>query len=306
VVDVIASAEVVNTVDAKLGVGFDSRKIIDLPLNARNIVGLLGLQSGVTVSDVTELNDSGTRDDGGQVNGARNDQQYIVLDGVNINKQESGASFEGALPTTLDSIQEFIVQTAGSGQAARGSGGQVQLVTRGGSNQWHGSAYEFYRTTGTSAKNYFAPEADVLIRHLPGGSFGGPIIKDKLFFFGAYERQTDRSSTLTTRDVPTPEFLDGIIRYERKDGTFGVLTDGPGGQLGKWTFVNGDAWNPALIGSGGFYEIYRPFSNDPSNTPGSDSGANTLRHRFQSPFVRNRNVYISRPTTTTRSFFGVR
>jgi len=115
VVDVIASAEAVNTVDAKLGVGFDSRKIIDLPLNARNIVGLLGLQSGVTVSDVTELNNGTTRDDGGQVNGARNEQQNIVLDVVNINKQESGASFEGALPTTLDSIQEFIVQTAGSG-----------------------------------------------------------------------------------------------------------------------------------------------------------------------------------------------
>ena len=298
VVDVIASAEAVNTVDAKLGVGFDSRKIIDLPLNARNIVGLLGLQSGVTVSDVTELNNGTTRDDGGQVNGARNDQQNIVLDGVNINKQESGASFEGALPTTLDSIQEFIVQTAGSGQAARGSGGQVQLVTRSGSNQWHGSAYEFYRTTGTSAKNYFAPEADVLIRHLPGGSVGGPILKDKLFFFGAYERQTDRSSILATRNVPTPEFLDGIIRYERKDGTFGVLTDGPGGDLEKWTLVPGDTWNPALVGPNGFYELYRPFSSDPSNTPGPDSGANTLRYRFQSPFVRNRNIYISRMDLT--------
>jgi hypothetical protein len=292
VVDVIASAEAVNTVDAKLGVGFDSRKIIDLPLNARNIVGLLGLQSGVTISDKT--GDEFSRDDGGQVNGARNDQQNIVLDGVNINKQEAGSSFEGALPTTLDSVQEFVVQTAGSGQAARGSGGQVQLVTRGGSNDWHGSAYEFYRTTGTSAKNYFAPEADVLIRHLPGGSVGGPIIKDKLFFFGAYERQTDRSSTLTTRNVPTQEFLDGIIRYEKKDGSFGVLTDGPGGDLEKWTLVPGDTWNPALIGPGGFYELYRPFSNDPSNTPGGDSGANTLRHRFQSPFVRNRNIYISR------------
>ncbi len=292
VIDVVASAEAVNTVDAKLGVGFDSQKIIDLPLNARNIVGLLGLQPGVQISDKTC--DEFSRDDGGQVNGARNDQQNIVLDGVNINRQEEGSSLEGALPTTLDSIQEFIVHTAGGGgQALRGSGGQVQLVTKSGSNDWHGSVYEFYRSTGTSARNYFASEPNRLIRHLPGGSAGGPILQDKLFFFGAYERQTDRSSILATRNVPTPEFLDGIIRYERDDGTFGVLTDGCGGQLERWTLIDCDTWNPNLVGS--FFELYRPFStNAARTTPGADAGANTLRYRFQSPFVRNRNVYVSR------------
>ena len=295
VVDVIASAEAVNTVDAKLGVAFDTQKIIDLPLNARNIVGLLGLQSGVQISDQT--GDEFSRDDGGQVNGARNDQQNIVLDGVNINRQEAGSALEGALPTTLDSIQEFVVQTAGSGgQASRGSGGQVQLVTKGGSNQWHGSAYEFYRSTGTSAKNYFASEPDRLIRNIPGGSVGGPIIKDKLFFFGAYERQTDRSSILATRNVPTPQFLDGIIRTERKDGSFGVITDGPGGDLEKWTFIPGDTWNPNVMN---YIQLYRPFSSDAARTTaGSDNGANTLRYRFQSPFVRNRNIYISRMDLT--------
>ncbi len=292
VVDVIASVDAVNTVDAKLGVGFDTRKIIDLPLNAQNIVGLLGLQAGVQISDQT--GDEFSRDDGGQVNGARNDQQNIVLDGVNINRQEAGSSLEGALPTTLDSSQEFIVQTAGGGgQAARGSGGQVQLVTKGGSNQWHGSLYEFYRSTGTSARNYFASEPDRLIRHLPGGSVGGPVLSNKLFFFGAYERQTDRSSILATQNVPTPEFLDGIIRYERTDGSFGVVTDGCGGQLERWTLIDCDTWNPNLIGS--HFELYRPFSTDAARTTaGADAGANTLRYRFQSPFVRNRNVYVSR------------
>ncbi len=288
VVDVIASVETVNTVDAKLGVGFDARKIIDLPLNARNIVGLLGLQSGVTEQ--------------GQVNGARNDQQNIVLDGVNINRQEAGDAFEGAIPTTLDSIQEFLVQTAGSGTASRGSGGQVQMVTRSGSNQWHGSVYEFYRSTGTSATNYFLSGGDEgnptrLIRHLPGGSVGGPILSDKLFFFGAFERQTDRSAQIATRTVPTPEFLDGNLRYERSDGSFGTLTTGCGGMLEKWTFIPCDGWNPNVIGGpGALYEVYRPFSSGQGGTlsPGADNGANQLRYRFQSPFVRNRNVYISR------------
>jgi len=109
-----------------------SKKIIDLPLNARNIVGLLSLHPGVTLSDKTGEFD---RDEGAQVNGARNDQQNIALDGININQQKRGGALEGALPATLDSVQEFIVQTAGFGEGAgRGSGAQVQLVTRSGSN----------------------------------------------------------------------------------------------------------------------------------------------------------------------------
>ncbi len=294
VVDVVAAADVVNTTNAQLGVSFDSKKIVDLPLNARNIVGLLSLQAGVTVSE--KVGGEFGRDDGGQVNGARNDQQNIVLDGVNVNRQEAGSSLEGALPTTLDSVQEFIVQTAGqTGGASRGSGGQVQLVTKSGSNVWHGSAYESYRTTGTSARNYFANEPSVLIRHQPGGTLGGPIRKDKLFIFGAYERNTDRSATLESRVVPTPEFLNGQIRYQRKDKSFGALTDGSGGGLERWTGIPGDRWNPAMIGATGFFEKYRPFSTDAARTrPGADNGANLLIYRFNAPFVRNRNIYISR------------
>ena len=228
-IEVTGQAELLNAVDGELGVPFDSRKIIDLPLNARNIVGLLGLQAGVAVTDNGSLSD-GDEDEtemGGQVHGARNDQQNITLDGIDINAQERGQAFEGALPTTLDSVQEFIVETAGqTGGAGRGSGAQVQLVTRSGTNEWHGSAYEFYRTTGTSARNYFADEASPLIRHIPGGSLGGPILEDKLFIFGAYERQSDRSATLENRQVPAPALIDGIVRYERLEGSFGTITDG--------------------------------------------------------------------------------
>src|SRR5204863_9662723 len=139
------------------------------------------------------VNNLDDRDAGGQVNGARNDQQNIVLDGVNINTQERGFALEGALPTTVDSVQEFIVQTTGG--AGRGSGAQIQLVTKGGSNKVHGSAYDFYRTTGTSASNYFASknattgirEPTHLLRHLPGATLGGPLLKDRLILFGAYE-----------------------------------------------------------------------------------------------------------------------
>jgi len=92
VVDVTASAEAVNTENAQLGNAFDSKKILELPLNARNIVALLSLQTGVTEGS-------------GEVNGARSDQQNIVLDGVDNNRQQAGSAFAGVLPTTLDSVQ---------------------------------------------------------------------------------------------------------------------------------------------------------------------------------------------------------
>jgi hypothetical protein len=282
-----------NTTNAQLGTAFDSQTILDLPSNARNIGGLLLLDTGVTLSDKAGEFE---RDDGGQVNGARNDQQNTVLDSININQQERGGAVEGALPVTLDSVQEFVVQTAGfGGQAGRGSGAQMSLVTKSGSNAWHGSVYDYYRTTGTSAKNYFAPEATPLIRHLPGFSLGGPIRKNKLFFFGAYEYNSDRSGMLQTRTVPTPELLNGTVRYQRKDGTFGTLTDGPGGGLALLTGIPDDRWNSAVIGPNGIFEQYRPFSMDTSRTsPGDDNGANFLTYRFNAPFNRDRNIYISR------------
>jgi len=300
VVEVIAAADAVSTVDAKLGVGFDSKKILDLPLNARNIVNLLGLQAGVSLN----------QQDGGQVNGARADQQNIVLDGVNINRQEAGSAMAGALPTTLDSVQEFIVQTAGTDAAAgRGSGGQVQLVTRRGSNEWHGSAYEFYRTNGTSAANYFAPkdatgkkQVTPLIRNIPGGSLGGPLFKDRLFIFGAFERRTDRSGSLQSRTVPTVELLNGSLRYRRLDSTFGTITTGCGSMLEAWSTIPCDTLNPALIGANGWWEQYRPFSVEAAarlaagdgSVRGGDGGANQLTYRFNAPDQTNSNVYITR------------
>jgi hypothetical protein len=313
-VDVVATTEAVNTVNSQLGVAFDQKKILELPLNARNIVDLLGLQTGVSVNTATsslQLDANGNpvqSHDAGFVNGARNDQQNIVLDGVDNNQQQAGGAFTGALPTTLDSVQEFIVQTAGqTASNGRSSGAQVQLVTKSGSNDFHGSAYETYRSRGTSAANYFAPvnsatgkrEAAGLIRHIPGGSVGGPVIKDKLFFFAAFERHTDRSQQLTTRTVPTPEFLNGQVRYLRKtqfqasEGKYGAITDGCGGMLEQISLIPCDTWNKTLLG--GYFEAYRPYSTDIGHTTaGSDGGANLLSYSFNAPFTLNQNIYISR------------
>jgi hypothetical protein len=293
IIDVTAPAGP-NRANAQLGTAFDPEIIKDLPLPARNLPGLLSLYPGVNMTDKpSEL----VPDAGGQVDGARNDQQNLELDNANVNQQEQGGAFQSVLPITPDSVQGFVVQTAGfDGFAGRGSGGQVQLVTRSGTNSWHGVVYENYRTTGTSARNFFLPEATPLIRHLPGFAVGGPILRNKLYFFGAYEYHSDRSATSQTRSVPTPEFLNGTVRYLRTDGTFGTLTTGPNSHLATLTLVPGDTWNPAVIGPAGMFEQYRPFSTDAARTSPSaaDGGANILTYRFNAPFTRDRNVYISR------------
>ena len=305
VVDVSASAEVVNTENAQLGVAFDSKKIMDLPLNARNIVGLLSLQTGVS----TDTGDAATS---GYVNGARNDQQNIVLDGVDNNRQLAGSAFRGTLPTTLDSVQEFVVQTSGtSASASRSSGAQVQLVTKSGGNQFHGSAYESYRSKVTTATPYFSkdyactvakPCKPGLIRNIPGGSIGGPILKNKVFFFGAFERRTDRSQASVTRTIPTESLLNGVVRYQRtaaaaaRDGNaYGVITQGCGGMMEKVTGIPCDTVNPTIIGPTGFYSQFKKYLTSTDGTLACPADCSNFQNfRFNAPNISNQNIYIAR------------
>ena len=135
-VNITSAAEApLNTSDATIGNTFDSRRISELPLNARNVVSLLSLQPGVTQS--------------GYVNGGRADQANVTLDGVDVNEQQrgldvvTGGAFSSVLRVTPDSIQEFRVTTTNpNADSGRSSGAQVSLVTKSGSNEWHGLLYE--------------------------------------------------------------------------------------------------------------------------------------------------------------------
>src|SRR5271163_937794 len=200
IIDVTGEAPQVNTQDATLGNNFDARQLTDLPSEGRDPVAILSLQPGVTyigkTNDTQQLSDSR----GGAVNGARSDQTNITLDGLDDNDQLEGFAFEGAMRTTLDSLQEFRVTTgnydAGSG---RSSGAQVNLVTKSGTNAVHGSVYEYYRPTFTVANDWFNKESELsnglpnvpghILRNTFGGTIGGPIKKDRAFIFFAYEGQ---------------------------------------------------------------------------------------------------------------------
>src|SRR5262245_35363023 len=190
-VEVMAAATTINTVDATIGNTIQNSQISSLPLEGRNIVGLLSLQPGVAFTGI----EGDTRS--GAVTGARSDQTNVTLDGVDVNDQQNGKAFESVLPLTPDSVQEFRVVTANANaNQGRSSGGQVSMVTKSGTNEFHGSAYEYHRNTITTANDFFNNTAAVdrpkLIRNVFGGSLGGPVKRDRMFFFFSYEGTQER------------------------------------------------------------------------------------------------------------------
>jgi len=221
-VEVSGTAQTINTIDASLGNAFNENQVKQLPLEGRNVPDLLSLQPGVAYtgnrSDVPTYD---TRS--GAVNGARSDQSNVTVDGIGAN-DEGGKAFTSVLPVTLDSVQEFRVTTTNyNADQGSSSGAQVALVTKSGTNTFHGSAYEYMRNTYTSANDYFVKASQLdaglpntppkLIRNIFGGSLGGPVIKDRLYFFTNYEGTRRAEAVSQTVQVPTDTLRDGIIQY---------------------------------------------------------------------------------------------
>ena len=149
-VNVTEAAQTLNTTDAALGGSADNQLIQALPSETRNVPDLLSLQPGVLFlpQDNTSRN--------GSVNGGRSDQGNITLDGVDDNDQVNGFAFTGVLRETQDSVKEFRVTTSNAdSDAGRSSGAQVSLLTKSGTNKFHGAAYEYYRPSNTVSNQYF-------------------------------------------------------------------------------------------------------------------------------------------------------
>jgi hypothetical protein len=288
-----AEVQGVNTVDATIGNAFVDKQVSTLPLQTRNVVELLSIQPGVTPT--------------GEVLGARRDQNNVQLDGVDANdNQNSGitnagngngsnggnpgdAGFNAALPVPLDSVQEFRVTVGGQGaDAGRSSGGQVSLVTRSGSNQWHGSLYEFNRNTSFTANNWFSNRAGIkreaLVRNQFGGRLGGRIIKDRLFFFFNYENRIDASARGVSRTVPSEALKQGIVTVRLNNGTTQTLSPAEIRAIDPL----GRGFNPAMQQFLSFY----PAGNDPSL--GADRGLNFSGFRFNAPFRQNDKAYVAK------------
>lgn len=203
-VDVSAQTQTLNNADATIGNSFTNATIEALPSEGRNVPDLLSVQPGVLYlgRGADKQSDSRT----GSVAGARSDQTNVTLDGLDDNDQTQGYAFTGVLRSTLDSVQEFRVTTTNANaDAGRSSGGQVSMVTKSGTNQFHGAVYEYNRNTFTVANDWFNKEAQVsqgypnipgkLIRNTFGGALGGPIKKDKFFFFGTMRAREPRRTS---------------------------------------------------------------------------------------------------------------
>jgi hypothetical protein len=239
VVNVSAEAQTLNTTDASLGNSMDNTLIQALPSEGRNVPDLLSLQPGVLylgqnsgrTSNPSLQNDPRS----GAVNGGRSDQGNITLDGLDDNDQVAGFAFTGVLRETQDSVEEFRVTTGlSNADQGRSSGAQVSMVTKSGTNKFHGSAYEYNRPTLTVANDWFNKASQVgngepnippkLIRNSFGGALGGPIFKDKLFFFGNYEGTRQAENQIVSQTAPTASYQQGIITYQGDDASGNVQT----------------------------------------------------------------------------------
>jgi hypothetical protein len=263
-ISVNAEASVVNTENASVGNPFTEQQIKEIPLQTRNIVALLGVQPGVAST--------------GQVAGARPDQNNVLLDGVDVNDNAGANGFNAVIPIPLDSVQEFRTTVAGLG-ADQGAyaGGQVSIITKSGSNQFHGTAYEYNRNTDFAANSWFSNRAGVaraaLVRNQYGFSVGGPIIKNRLFFFYNWEGRKDRSATAVNRTVPSDTLKQGEILVALKSGQ--TIT------LSPTDITNID---PLHIGESAYMKSYLssfPSGNNPLSS--ADKGLNFNVLTFNAP-----------------------
>jgi hypothetical protein len=319
-VEVSAKSETLNTTDASLGNAFDENQIKQLPIDGRNVPDLLSLQPGVAYTgNRTDINqDVDTRS--GAVNGARSDQSNITLDGVDVNTDTKGYAFQSVLPITPDSVQEFRVTTSNyNADEGRSSGAQVSLVTKSGTNDFHGALYEYLRNTITSANDYFVKlsqlasgdpnEAPTLIRNNFGVALGGPILKNRLFFFTNFEAEREAEQQSVVRVVPSAAMRDGVITYlcqTNPDGSLDTV-DCPGGPVagltGSHTIQPGyfgltpseiQGMDPLNVGVSKnvmipYFNTF-PLPND--NTVGD--GVNYQGYRFAGPASINNDDYIAR------------
>ncbi len=282
VVEVEAGAAV-QKLDASMGTPFSGTEVRNLPMLDRDPAGLLSLQAAVAyvpANTIASGAQSGDPDDDGRsgaVAGARSDQTNITLDGVDVNDAQYGYAFASVLRTTLDSLQEFRVTTNNyNADLGRSSAAQVSLVTKGGGNDVHGSAYWVHRNEALGANDFFLNQSGEdkpkLRRHVYGGSLGGPVVKDRFFLFGNFEQLRESKSETVLRDIPSPSFRDGVLIYECADPA-NPACDGTSSAVG---LISGQTWTAPA----GFYALSPAelIAIDPLNVPGEGPNAAALAY----------------------------
>lgn len=220
-VSVTAEASLVDTRSAETSATIDGKRLMDLPVNGRNVFRLASTLPGVlgvVAPDNTDLGDTraGPRMN---VNGARANMNYNRFNGTYFNNPSRNTGLNAPPP---DAVQEFKIQTSNfSAESGRNPGANVTIVSRQGTNEFHGAVWEFHRNDNLNARSFFQTFRPQLIQNQFGGAAGGPIKRNKLFVFGTFESLRDRRQAATTNAFP-------ITRREAA-GDFSALL--PGRQL---------------------------------------------------------------------------
>src|SRR6202522_3752177 len=277
----------VETQSTQNGVVIDGTKITSVPLNGRSYIDLLKLQPGVSpyshstdsvTSGVGATQVSGDLDNGQQsVNGGRTGSNGFMVNGANA---EEGVHNGAAMIPNLDSIAQFrIITNNFDAEYGNYSGGQINVVTKSGSNQYHGTVFDFLRNTDLDARNYYSPTRGVYIQNQFGGTAGGPIRKNKIFWFVDY--QGTRQILGATQSYPVPS----------DSNRTGDLSDSASSLTGT---VQGVGWANTLSQTLG----YQVAQGENYYTPGCTSNANCvfpnalIPQRAWSPVATNTLKYV--------------
>lgn len=217
-ITVTDTPELLEAASSERGQIIAREQIVNLPLNGRAYADLALLSTGVNQSPLNVPGQSGSRDASFNVNGLRSSLNNFIIDGVDNNSY--GTSNQGfsnqVVQASPDALEEFKVQTNNfSAEFGRAGGAVINAAIRSGTNQFRGSVWNYVRNTAFNATGFFKPvnnEKPVLIQNQFGGTFGGPIWKDKIFFFMDYEGYRRISKQIAFAIVPTAEQRQGIFR----------------------------------------------------------------------------------------------
>lgn len=296
-VEVQADGIALQTEDSSFKQTVDQKTLTELPLNGRQVTSLIGL-SGASVpgNALTQGNKGFFSSVSPNIAGGQGNQTDYRLDGGDNNDYESNTSFAFPFP---DAVSQFSVETTALGaQSGLHPAGLVNVVTRSGSNQWHGTAFEFIRNNFIDANSFFSATKDSLHQNQFGGTVGGKVIKDKLFFFAGYQRLNfSQSSATNTAFVPTAANLAGDFSYTNSSACVTSIKAGQQIQLFNpitGALLQNDHISPISVANpAGFspaalaLEKYLPATSDPCG-----------KVNYSIPFLQTENQFITRIDST--------
>jgi outer membrane receptor protein involved in Fe transport len=291
-VEVSADAALVQSTVSSLGQTVMEREILDLPLDGRNFSQLGLLQPGVVplTPGLLEAGGPARQNQAYAVDGQRPESNNFMIDGAdNVSSVDGGF----VLKPPIDAIAEFkILSHNANAEFGRNTGSTTNIVTRSGGNSFHGAAWEFLRNDAVDSSDYFTQSVQPLKQNQFGATFGGPIVKDKTFFFGYYEGFRNRQGETVPATVPSADERQGNFAEE--------CTDLPGATINPST---GMCSNPE--GQLSFFGTPVPFNQMTSFTPIDPIAANVLPF-FPLPNVGENGYIATQTLIQNNDQFGLR